>query len=77
MDTWEGAGVASCWTLGRGGSGSSFLDTWGEAGIVDLHVGHLGGGLDSGSSCWTLGREVGREAGVVDLHVVHFKGRLQ
>ena len=39
------------WTLGR------------EAGIVDLHVGHL-----------ALGREVGREAGIVDLHVGHSGG---
>ena len=29
---------------------------------MDLHVGHLGGGLDSGSSLWTLGME----AGIVD-----------
>ena len=35
-----------------------------EAGIVDLHVGHLGGRL-------------GRGAGIVDLHVVgHLGGRL-
>ena len=30
------------------------------------------GGWDSGSSCWTLGRE----AGIVDLHVGHLGGRL-
>ena len=29
-------------------------------------------GWDSGSACWTLGRE----AGIVDLHVGHLGGRL-
>ena len=35
LDTWEGSWDSrfSCWTLGRG------------AGIVDLHVGQLGGRL--------------------------------
>ena len=56
------------------------------AGLVDLGVKHLGGRLgywifmlatwegawDSGSSCWTLGKE----AGIVDLHVGHLGGRL-
>ena len=42
------------------------LDTSVQPGIVDLHVGHLDPGWDSGSSCWTLGRE----AGIVDLHTL-------
>ena len=45
LETWEGGwdGGSSCyWTLGR------------EAGIVDLHVGQLGGRLG-----WALGRETG------------------
>ena len=30
---------------------------------MDLHVGHLGGGSGSGSSCWTIGRG----AGIVEI----------
>ena len=49
LDTWEGGGGSgfSCWALGRGGwgSGSSCWTLGREAGIVDLHVRHLGGRL--------------------------------
>ena len=45
LGTWEGGwdSGSSCWTLGR------------EAGIVDLHVGHLQAGIvrmRSPSICW-------------------------
>ena len=61
LDTWEGGWDSgfSCWALAR------------EAGIVDLHVGHLGRGWGSGSSC-----SLGRGAGIVDLDVGHLQGRL-
>ena len=60
LDTWEGGwdSGSSCWTLGR------------EAGIVDLHIGHMGGRL--------VDLHVGhsRAAGIVDLHVGQLGRRL-
>ena len=62
LETWEGGwdSGSSCCTLGM------------EAGIVDLHVGHLQGMLGGSSfmlDTWEGGWDVGLETGVVDPHV--------